>query len=298
MNKSESPNLTSNTAFEQLKTLLLSEDWQHFREIRDKVDSLAKEIRDKDQLIETLDPVIADLLDRKIHESKSEMAEALAPVMSEAIKKQIKDAKEDMVDALYPIIGSMVGKAINEAMRKMMEEINARIQHAANTRLIVFMKSKVLGIKPAEVLMSEGLFFNLKELFLIDKKSGLLVACHSQNNELGENDAHILGAMLTAIRQFVNDTFESEKKSDLLEIQHENHSIFIDSGRYTYLSAVYQGVSPLDFREMIQNLHHRIHNRYYKQLRDFNGETSEFHGVSSIMNRLFQKYEGYVPNNK
>ncbi|MFC1569865.1 hypothetical protein ACFL4L_06485 [bacterium] len=287
---------TTESAFEQLKTLLLSDDWQHFKEIRETVESLAKEVHDKDQLIEMLDPVIADLLDRKIHDSKPEMAEALAPIMGDAIKKQIEDAKEDMVDALYPIIGSMVTKAINEAMKKLMEEINARIQEAANNRFMLFIKSKVFGIQPAEVILAEGVLFRLEELFLIEKNSGLLIGYQSQDGDHSENDAHILGGMLTAIRQFVNDAFASDQKSNLLEIQHEDHSIRIDTGRYTVLAAVYQGVSPHDFNDQLHQLHHRIHNRYYKHLRDFQGETVEFQGVTPIMKRLIQKYKNYDSN--
>lgn len=291
-----SATLRDDPAFEKLKILLLSEDWRHFREIRDQVESLAQEIHDKDQLIETLDPVIADLLERKISESKPEMAEALAPIMGDAIKKQIADAKEDMVDALYPIVGSMVAKAVQEAMRKLMEEINARLKQATNTRIMILIKSKIFRIQPAEILLSEGLSFLLEELFLIERKSGLLIAYQASNEEHSENDAHILGGMLTAIRQFMNDAFVSDKSGELLEIQHEDHNIHIDPGRYTLLAAVFRGVPPHDFKEQLQLLHHRIHNRYYKALRNFQGETLTFQGVSPIMSRLIQRYKKGTPN--
>jgi len=299
MNKNKGLTGTSiDPAFEQLKALLLSDDWKSFNEIRNQVESLAKEVHDKDQLIEILDPVIADLLDRKIHESKSEMADALAPIMGVAIKRQIEDAKEDMVDALYPIIGRMVTKAINEAMKKLIEEINARIQQAANTRLMILVKSKVFKIQPAEVVLADGILFQLEELFLIEKESGLLIGYQSQNNDQSDKNAHILGGMLTAIRQFVNDAFAKDKKSDLLEIQHEDHNIRIDTGRYTVLAAVYKGISPHDFQDNLHGLHHRIHNRYYKRLRDFKGETTEFQGVSPIMRHLFIKYRYHGSNLK
>ncbi|MBN1781930.1 hypothetical protein JW948_12435 [bacterium] len=288
----------TSSAFEQLRTLLLSDDWRHFREIRDTVESLAKEVHDKDQLIETLDPVIADLLDRKIHESRSEMAEALAPVMSEAIKKQIEGAKEDMVDALYPIVGSMVAKAIQEAMRKLMEEINARFKQAAHNRFMIFVKSKVFRVQPAEIVLADGILFILEEIFLIEKKSGLLIGYETRNESHAEEDAYILGGMLTAIRQFVSDAFSTAGKGELLEIQHEDHTIRVDAARYTYLAAVYQGVAPHDFNDQLSRLHHRIHNRFYKRLRDFQGESSEFHGVNPIINRLFQKYRNYVHDNQ
>ena len=298
MSKQAAKSTTNDPAFEQLKTLLLSEDWQQIKAMKDTVDSLADEVHDKDQLIEVLNPILTDLLDRKIHESKPEMAEALAPVMSDAIKRQIEDAKEDMVDALYPIIGSMVSKAINEAMKKLMEEINARLQQAANTRFGLFIKSKVLKMKPAEIFLAEGGLFRLEQLFLIEKNSGLLISYQGQENEQSEKDAHILGGMLTAIRQFVNDAFASEKDSDLLEIQHEEYTIRIDTGKYTVLAAVYQGAAPHDFNEQLHHLHHRIHNRFYKHLRNFQGDTVGFQGVSPIMRQLIQKYKNHVPSNQ
>ena len=155
----------------QLKEILLKEDEKQINALQDELDRLKTQLNDKERLIDTLEPVMTDLLDRKIHNSKDEMAEALAPVMGEAIRRQVHEAKEDVVDALYPVIGRMITKAISEAMKKLVENVNQQLNTTLNVKLwIKRLKARLLGIDAGEMIVSENVQFELQELFLIDIK--------------------------------------------------------------------------------------------------------------------------------
>ncbi|RMG67542.1 MAG: hypothetical protein D6715_04535, partial [Calditrichaeota bacterium] len=144
----------------QLKQLLLDEDQRRIHELEAELARVRKQLADREQLLATLEPVIADLLERKIADSKEEMAEALAPVIGQAIKKQVEESRDDVVDALYPVVGRMISKAMTEAMKRLVQNINQTLNQTLNVRLwFKKVKARVLGLQPGEVLLAESLVF-------------------------------------------------------------------------------------------------------------------------------------------
>lgn len=276
---------------QQLKTILLNEDQQRIQILEEEITHLREQLNQKDHLLNTLEPVIADLLDRKIKNSRDEVAAALAPVMSEAIKRQIKDAKEDVVDALYPILGRMVAKAVTEAMKTLVENINHTLNKTFDFRLWVKrMKARFLGIDAGSVILAESAPFDLQELFLISKPAGLLIAYTSKREQAnGEDDAQVIGGMLTAIKSFVEDAFSDGKENELQEIEYSDLAIRIDSGMHTYLAAVYSGVPPAEFDQRFRQLHLNLHDAFHQQLRDYNGDNSQLHGIQHALTDFLKK---------
>jgi len=198
----------------QLKRLLLAEDEKRLTSMEKELTQLREKWRDKDLLIEELNPVLTGLLENKIEESREEMAEALAPVIGEAIRKQVEDQKEDVVDALYPIIGQMISKAVAASLKKLIvsvnETLNSKLSLRASFKRI---KARIFGIDMGEMIISEAIPFELRELLLIAKNSGLLIAYASidETAKVDLKDARIIAGMLTAIKSFVQDAFYQDR---------------------------------------------------------------------------------------
>ena len=172
-------------SLEALKKIILHEDQQKLKQLEQDLSALSKQIADKESLISSLDPVIADLLERKISDSKEEMAEALAPIMGDAIRQQIADAKDDVVDALYPIIGKTIRKSVAEAMKKLVETVNQKIDKALRQNLFKkFLQSKITGVPEGELVLKDAMPFKIEEIFLIHKESGLLLSHFSANRAI------------------------------------------------------------------------------------------------------------------
>ncbi len=281
-------------SFRRLKELLLSEEENRVRELEAEIAALKDQLKDKERLIRTIDPVLTDLLQRKIEQSKGEMAEALAPVMGAAIKKQVQEARDDVVDALYPVIGRMISKAVTESMKKLAASINERINKTFNFKLwLTGLKAKILGVSAGEVFLSETGLFRLEKIFLIDKRSGLLVAQAGALQPSDDaDDSHVIAGMLTAIKTFVEDAFSNGQEAELQEIEYSDRTIRIDSGRYTYLAVVFWGVPGIGFNESLRALHTKIHSKYYKRLRKYNGDISELKGTASVLQDFFNQFKG------
>ncbi len=280
-------------AFKRLKELLLSEDEKQIRRLHEQIAALKNQLEDKERLIRTIDPVLAELLQRKIEASRGEMAEALAPVMGAAIKKQVKEARDDVVDALYPVIGRMISKAVAESMKKLAASINEKVNQTFNLKLLLTrLKAKFLGVSTGEMLLTETGYFQLEEIFLIDRRSGLLISQVGAPPQPDEtDDSQVIAGMLSAIKAFVEDAFSSGQEAELQEIEYSNRTIRIDSGRYTYLAAVFWGVPGRGFDEALRACHTKIHTKFHRQLRHYEGDISELRGATGILEEFFSQFK-------
>jgi len=277
---------------EALRKILLQEDQQKLKQLEQELTALSKQIADKESLISSLDPVIADLLERKISNSKEEMAEALAPIMGDAIRQQIADAKDDVVDALYPIIGKTIRKSVAEAMKKLVETVNQKIDKALRHNFFKkFLHSRITGVPERELVLKDAMPFKIEEIFLIHKESGLLLSHFSAKEAGVKVDEELISGMLTAIQSFVSEAFTTAEDQDLDEIQYGDSKILIDMGHYSYLAIVISGIEPIQFSDDIHNLSRKIHNRYYKPLRQFDGDITQFGEMPKLLKRFTQKYE-------
>ncbi len=278
-------------SLEALKRILLQEDELKLKQLDKEISSLKRQIADKESLIASLDPVIADLLERKIANSKDEMAEALAPIMSDAIKRQVAEAKDDVVDALYPIIGKTIRKSVAEAMKNLVETINQKIEQALRGSFFKRrIQSRITGVSEGELMLKEAMPFTIDEIFSIHKESGLLLSHASSRRTEAKIDEELISGMLTAIRNFISEAFETEETQDLNEIQYGDSKILLDVGHYSYLAIVMSGVEPDGFEDDIQKLGRKIHNRYFKSLRQFDGDITQFGEMPKFLNNFLQKY--------
>jgi hypothetical protein len=283
---------THDDSLHKIRELLLQDEIDRLMELQGELEQLKAQVNDKALLIKTIDPVIVQVLNKKIHESKDEIAKALAPVMGQAIKQQVIDAREDVIDALYPVIGRMIFKAIAESMKKLLDSINQQINKTFNFRLwLQKTKAKVLGINSEVIVLAENAPIGLEELYLIEKKSGLLVSHACDQDHFNKNDAHVIGGMLTAIKSFVEDAFSQKQENDLYEIEYSEHTLRIEPGRYTYLAAVFTGIAGDPFDQSLQKCHNKIHQKYSNRLRNYNGDNSELEGIEKILDNFLNKYK-------
>ncbi|GEM_PF-725732 len=278
-------------AFEMLRDILLKKDQENIKRLQTELHALKGKIADKESLITTLEPVIADLMERKIVNSREEMAEALAPIMGEAIRHQISDAKEDIVDALYPIIGKTIRKSVAEAMKKLVDTVNQRIDQTLRRKIFrQKITSRITGVPDSQLALRDALPFRIEEVFCIHRESGLLIAHESANQANASVDENLIAGMLTAIRDFGADTLKSVNPQEIIEIQYEEYKIIVEIGLYSYLGIIVSGIAPPDIKDELQKLDRKIHNHYHKILRNYNGEITQFGEITKLFRKFINQY--------
>lgn len=264
------------------------------RDLKTEIEILRRRAQaDSEGLIARVTPVLGDMIGRSIRDSRDEMAEALGPVMGEAIRVQIRDSRKDMVEALYPVIGETVQKAIGEFAREFQRNIDARLQAAFGPRGVLRTAlARLRGVSPSQLAMRDSLPFSIKEVFLIQHGSGLLIA-HSHHGTAELTDSGLISAMLTAIRDFVHDSFtQGGKEEELDEVQYGDQRIIIQSGRVAYLAAVITGVEPEGFRAQLRAFVSELHVKYEKSLRQFSGDPTQLPNLQPKIARLVAESTG------
>jgi len=296
--------LAEREQFGQAALQRLRDENQQLREAQKQLAAtlalLKTNLEDKEALLASLQPVIADLLERKIADAGEEMAEIVAPLMGPAIKKQVGESKDEIVEALYPVIGQTVRRAVAEAMRKLVREINARLDKAFKWQgTWARLRARLAGMPPPVAVIPHVFPFTVEQIFLIDQRTGLLLLHEAQSthadfapdekNGREENGGpeqgkpQMIGGMLTAIQDFVKDAFGAAQAGDLQEIKYADQVIFIAASPPVFLAAVTQGAAPLQFPERLRGFLRRLYNAFHQSLRAFAGDTSELERARPVL---------------
>jgi hypothetical protein len=286
---------------QQLNELLAKLD--HLQQLAREADNRSRDLQaeieilrrraqtDSEGLVARVTPVLGDMIGRSIRDSREEMAEALGPVMGEAIRVQIRESRDDMAEAIYPVIGSSVQKAINEFVRELQRNVDARFKDAFGPRgMIRMVLARLFGISISQMTLRDSLSFSIRDVFLIQHESGLLIA-HSHPGNVDASDSDLISAMLTAIRDFVHDSFKrGGQNEELDEVQYGDQRIIIQSGRAVYLAVVITGVEPEGFRARLHEFLSDLHVKHEKSLRQFNGDPTVLPNLQPKINRLIAEF--------
>lgn len=201
-----------------------------------------------------------------------QMAEALAPVFGQAARLNIEKSPDELVGVLSPIIFNLVVRVIRDAIRDLQRQIDARLQSAfSRQRSLRLLLARLQGVSSAELALRDALPGEIREIFLIQRGSGLLMAHESTG--AGSIDSDLISGMLTAIRHFVNDSFETgDSSSELDEIQYGDQRIIIRGGSDIYIAVVVSGVEPAGFRAQLWQLVTQLEGQYPQRLATYNGD--------------------------
>lgn len=243
-----------------------------------------------EEMAEAIGPVLAGAIRAQTRHSRVELVESIGPVLGEAMQVQMRESRKELVEALYPIIGETAQRFITETLRELQRTIDARLRSTfgpvGSLRRLL---ARLRGVSASELTLRESLSFTVQEIFLIQPGSGLLMA-HAGTNRL-ESDQ--IGGMLTAIRDFMRDSFgQSETFDELDEIQHGGRRIIVQNGRHAYLAVVITGIESTGFRGHLWRFVTQLHARHAGLLQAFAGDTRTLepiqHRVEQLAGELMQ----------
>lgn len=241
---------------------------------------------DEAYLTETVQTVLAEATAARVDASKDEMAEALAPVLGQAIRVQLKESQADIIDALYPIIGKAIQRAVAEAMRSLAQRVDEGLRSTFSLKRVTRrVRARMQGIPESELLMREALPYQVQEVFVIHRDSGVLLE-HLSRDPAQAKDSDLIGSMLTAIRDFAEDTFGTEHEGGLGQIQYDDLSILIEPGPSAYLAVVVEGFEPEDLRHRMRTALSAIHRDNGTVLEKYDGDASRLEGVEAHLHPL------------
>ena len=293
--ESEKARLETDIAALQARLDLLQADMAAAEvRLREQTEALAADIDDviarkaeesPDDMAEALGGVLAGAVRVQERRSRDDLVDAVSSVVSEAIQVQMRDSRQSLVEALFPIIGELTQRYIGEFFRELQRNIDARLKSNLSPKRVVRQATARLGgIEVADLELRDALPFKIREIFLNQSGSGLLLASAGSGATL---DSDLISGMLTAVRSFMHDSFNrAELPEHMDEIQYGEQRIIIQDGRLCYLAVVITGIEPPGFRAEVHRFLNRLHTNQHKLLQDFDGDISNLGDIPQSMDRF------------
>lgn len=216
-------------------------------------------------------------------QTDDQLAEALAPTIEETLKVSVERNPQPVVNAIFPVIGPAIRKAVAEALSGFMQSVNQALEYSLSPQSLRWrVESWRTGVPFSEIVLHNTIAFRVEQLFLIDPRTGLPLH-HLAAEAVQAQDGALVAAMLTAIQDFVRDSFGSPVGDTLETFQVGELAVYVESGPHASLAAVVRGTPGPDLRETLHHLLETIHLRFRPQLVAFEGQTEALPEAASLL---------------
>lgn len=259
--------------WQELKRLLLEEEKQRLSTIEGKV-------LHPEDFSHYISQVLADAV--QFTEDKSRLSQKLYPVVEESLYKSVQKNPESLADAIYPVITPAIRKAINDALRKLTESVNQTVNQGLTARSLKW-RIQALFSKHSygDLVLKYSLLYQVEEVYLIHNETGLLIRHRSQQS--GDNpDGDMISGMLTAIRDFVSDSFHTRDSLDRIEVG--DLTVVLRQGPHATLAAVVRGDPSSHLDDTLSLALENIHRDFGTDLDHFKGDTSALEDTDLFLN--------------
>ncbi|GET42680.1 OmpA family protein [Microseira wollei] len=281
--KNNTPNNDAATeeALAELRSLLLGFETSELDKLHKRLENPNISAEDVSQLLpEAI--ILRSLKDKQL-------SEAIVPTVETAIEVSVKRDLNVLADAIFPIIGPATRKAIATALEATIQSLNQVVEHSLSPQSFLWrIEALQTGKSFGEVVMLRTLLYRVEQVFLIHKQTGLLLQ-HIVAEGVVAMDADLVSAMLTAIQDFVRDSFNPATSNTLETLQYGDLTIWIEQGPYAILAGIIKGNAPKELRLTFQEAIEKIHLRQGNALRNFQGDTATFAAILPYVEACLQQ---------
>jgi OOP family OmpA-OmpF porin len=254
--------------FAELRELLLGEERRKLAELQQRVEAQS---RNAEEVAELLPEAVALRSGRD-----RQLARALAPTMESAISESVRRNPREIATAIFPVLGPAIRKALAEAMAGLVDSINRAVEHAFSIRGLAWrIEAWRTGTPYAQIVLKHALVYRVEQVFLIHAETGLLLV-HAAPPDLKVTDADLISGMLTAIQDFVGDSFQQQEAGKLRTFSVGELTIIVEAGPQALLAAVVRGQPPETLLLKLQERLETVHLQFAAAFADFSGDPAAF----------------------
>ena len=213
-----------------------------------------------------------------------QLARALAPTVENAIGESVRRNPRQIATAIFPVLGPAIRKAIAEALAGLVASVNSAVEHSISPRGLKWrLESWRTGIPYPQIVLKHALVYRVEQVFLIHAETGLLLS-HVWTPELPPSDADLISGMLTAIRDFVADSFARDGDAGgLRRFSVGELTVMVEQGPQAVIAAVVRGQAPDELLARLQDTLERVHLEFADALAGFQGDASPFEPARPLL---------------
>jgi OOP family OmpA-OmpF porin len=257
---------------EQLRTLLVG------REI-EMLSRLSEVVEDPEQLAVAVGRVLPTAIAQV--SSDARLGEVLAPALEKATQSSVRSDPRTLLNILYPLIVPAIRKSIGETIDETLQSLNQALKLSFTWRGIKWRwEAWRTGTSFAEVVLRHSLIYQVEHVFLIHRHTGLLISHIAAEDAVGQ-DPQLVSSMLTAIQDFVRDSFSGAEQQGLDSARLGELLLWSEPGPYASLAAVIRGNPPEELHEKLRSVLARIHDERRHALESFDGDSSHLADIEA-----------------
>src|SRR5262245_43343959 len=261
-------------SFAELRSIIVGPEQRELR-------ALQEHVRDPAAQTHGVSRVLPDAI--ALRGSDPQLTRALAPSIEEAITASVRRDPRPLAEALFPVIGPAIRKAIAHTLSSMMEAVNRSVEQSISWRAVQWRWTAFRTGKPyAEIVLLNTVQYRVEQVFLIHAETGLVLQ-HVSADVGAKEDPDQISAMLTAIRDFVRDSFRAGGGESLDDVRIGELNVTIDQGPHAILACVVRGSVPHDVRVTFQTALESVHRQFGPELRAFRGDAVPFERARPIL---------------
>jgi outer membrane protein OmpA-like peptidoglycan-associated protein len=278
--------------YEELRRLLKVPEQGEISEIQDRLENVERRTADVGE-------VVAEAIQLRRERGDDEaLAQALAPTIQATLRESVRRDPHVLADALFPVMGPAIRKSITEALRSMLESFNQALENSLSWQGIKWrVEAMRTGKSFAEIVMMHSLLFRVEQIFLIHKQTGLVLN-HVVAPSVATQDPDMVAGMLTAIQQFVRDSFHSKDAEGLGSLNVGNLEVWLQESPDAVLACVIRGHAPPDYRVAMSETIENIQRHFGTKLSQFKGDAAPFRVVDEKLTPLLETHYKHTPEDR
>jgi OOP family OmpA-OmpF porin len=272
-------------ALQELRALLLSEEQKQILTLQERLDDPAQRSK------ETSAVVAEAIRLRREQGGEEALREALTPSVQEALRESVRKDPNDLAEVLFPVMGPAIRRSVAESIRGMLESFNKALESSLSIQGIKWRLEAIrTGRSYAEVVLLRSLIYRVEQLFVIHRKTSLLLL-HAVGSDVASQDADMVSGMLSAIQDFVRDSFHAAQGEVLDSLQVGDLYVWVEQGPHATLAAVIRGEAPQAYRHQLREKLEELHGRFGAALERFEGDAAPFEAFRpSLADCLVARY--------
>jgi outer membrane protein OmpA-like peptidoglycan-associated protein len=221
-------------------------------------------------------------------ETDEKLTTAIFPTIEAAIKTSVNKDLNILSEALFPVIGPATRKAVSVAIQNLTQSLNQGLDNSLSPQSFKWrFEAFRTGKSFAEIVLLRTLLYQVEQVLLIHKETGLVLH-RLESGTATVQDPELVSAMLTAIQDFVKDSFSVPTGSSLGTLEVGDLTIWIEEGPSAVLACIIRGNAPQDLRLTIQRAIENIHLTFDKELSRFQGNNAPFEATDSYLQDCLQ----------
>ncbi|MDA1044869.1 MAG: hypothetical protein O3C57_06555, partial [Verrucomicrobia bacterium] len=205
------------------------------------------------------------------------LGEALVPAVQRALLLMGKRDPRSLADALAPAMGPAIRRSFWGATRDMVLRLNFWLLRYVSTIGLRWRMEAHRSRKTFEEIVIEHTQASpIRQVFLIHRETGLLIQEAQSLSTASPQDWDIISSMLSALQDFIQDSFNMDHDTPLETIKVGRVSVLIEQGPHVAVAGILEGEARPEYKQRIKDACSRIHAESGEALAKFTGDTTPF----------------------